>query len=402
MTATWVPVPEGCGFTVDNLPYGVFTPLRFGRPDGLPRVGVAIGEHVLDLAAMWAGTPLGADLSTGSLNRLLRRGPREWAYVRTEVRRMLTGSERREFCEHALHPLAQVRLHLPFEVADYVDFYASEAHATNLGRILRPQQAEPLLPNWRHLPVGYHGRAGTVVASGAEIPRPCGQLTAGQFGPSARLDVEAEVGFVVGSGSERGTPVPTSAFTDHVFGVVLVNDWSARDIQAFEYQPLGPFLGKSFATSLSPWVVPLAALEHARIPTPEQDPEPLPYLREKEPWGLDLDLEVRLNGHLLSRPRFRDTYWSPAQLLAHLTVNGASLRTGDLYASGTVSGWGPDERGSLIELSWNGQQPLQLPDGERSFLQDGDLVEISASAPGPDGTRISLGAVTGRITPARI
>ncbi|MBC3841871.1 fumarylacetoacetase [Streptacidiphilus sp. 4-A2] len=394
---SWVPVPQGCGFTVDNLPYGVFEPRRGGSGSG-PRVGVAVGEHVLDLAAMWAGTPLGADLATGSLNRFLRRGPGEWAYVRREVRRMLTTDDRRGHCERNLHPLAEVELRLPVEVADYVDFYASEAHATNLGRMFRPG-SEPLLPNWRHLPVGYHGRAGTVVPSGTTVRRPEGQRAAGDFGPSRKLDIEAEVGFVVGAPSALGTKVGTGDFAGHVFGVVLVNDWSARDIQAWEYQPLGPFLGKSFATSVSPWVVPLATLEHARVPGPAQSPEPLPYLAEKQPWHLDLELEIRLNGHPVSRPPFRDTYWSPAQMLAHLTVNGASLRTGDLYASGTVSGRAADQRGSLIELSWNGAEPVRLPDGSsRAFLQDGDTVTISATAPGPDGSRIGFGEVTGTVS----
>ena len=395
---SWVPVPEGSGFTLDNLPYGVFAPRGAGGP---ARVGVAIGDHVLDLAAMWAGTPLGADLATGSLNRFLRRGPREWAYVRAEVRRMLETDERRDFCERSLHRIDEVDLALPIEVADYVDFYASESHATNLGRIFRPD-AEALLPNWKHLPVGYHGRAGTVVPSGTPVRRPSGQRGPGDFGPSLRLDIEAEVGFVVGAPSVLGEPVPTGAFAHHVFGAVLVNDWSARDLQRWEYQPLGPFLGKSFATSVSPWVVPLAALEPARVAGPAQtDPEPLPYLAEKEPWGLDLQLEVLLNGQVVSRPPYRDTYWSPAQMLAHLTANGASLRTGDLYASGTVSGRAADQRGSLIELSWNGAEPLRLADGTvRSFLEDGDTVTIRASAPGPgpDAARIGFGEVSGTVT----
>ncbi|MFF4651649.1 fumarylacetoacetase [Streptomyces sp. NPDC001380] len=399
MTAphSWVPVPEGSPFPVQNLPYGVFTP-----PGGTPRVGVAIGGHVLDASAVWAGTPLGADLATGSLNRFLRRGPGEWAYVRRRITELLTGEEQRRFAEAHLHPLDRVRLHLPFEVADYVDFYASEEHASNVGRIFRPD-GEPLLPNWRHLPVGYHGRAGTVVVSGTGVRRPAGQRSGPGgplFGLTERLDVEAEVGFVVGAPSRLGEPVPVGAFADHVFGAVLVNDWSARDIQSWEYRPLGPFLGKSFATSVSPWVVPLAALEHARVPVPPQDPAPLPYLEEKEPWGLDLALEVRLNGAVVSRPPFRGTYWSPAQMLAHMTVNGASLRTGDLYASGTVSGRLPEERGSLIELTWNGRDPLRLPDGtERTFLEDGDTVVMSATAPGADGVRIGFGEVAGTVLP---
>ncbi|MDH6144422.1 fumarylacetoacetase [Kitasatospora sp. GP30] len=395
---SWIPVPEGSPFPVQNLPYGVFTPPGAETP----RVGVAIGEHVLDLAAIWAGTPLGADLATGSLNRFMRRGPGEWAYVRERVTGLLTGEEERRLVEANLYRIDEVRLRLPIEVADYVDFYASEEHATNLGRMFRPDAAA-LLPNWKHLPVGYHGRAGTVVVSGTEIRRPNGQRKGPQdpapvFGPSARLDIEAELGFVVGAGSALGDAVDVADFADHVFGAVLLNDWSARDIQSWEYVPLGPFLGKSFATSISPWVVPLAALQAARTTTPAQDPQPLPYLVEKEPWGLDIDLVVELNGSVVSRPPYAGMYWSPAQMLAHTTVNGASLRTGDLYGSGTISGAAPDQRGSLIELSWNGRDPLTLADGStRTFLQDGDTVTISATAPGADGVRIGFGEVTGTV-----
>ena len=302
-------------------------------------------------------------------------------------------------------PISEVRWHLPFHVADYVDFYSSLEHATNMGRMFRPD-ADPLTPNWRWLPIGYHGRAGTVQVSGTPVVRPSGQRKAPTddaptFGPSQRLDIEAEVGFVVGTPSELGRPVPLSAFPEHVFGVCLVNDWSARDLQVWEYVPLGPFLGKSFLTSVSPWVVPLAALEAARVAPPARQPQPLPYLDDTgEPWGLDLTLEVRLNGELVSCPPFGSLYWTPAQQLAHMTVNGASLRTGDLYASGTVSGPQRDQRGSFIELSWGGTEPLTLSDGStRTFLEDGDVVTITATAPGPGGTRIAFGEVTGRVEP---
>jgi fumarylacetoacetase len=289
-----------------------------------------------------------------------------------------------------------------------VDFYASEQHATNLGQLFRPG-AEPLMPNWKHLPAGYHGRSGTVVVSGTAVVRPRGQRKAPAddtptYGPSRRLDIEAEVGFVVGMGSELGQPVGLGEFADHVFGVCLVNDWSARDLQAWEYAPLGPFLGKSFATSVSPWIVPLAALEQARVAPPRRDIPLLPYLADDGagPWGLDLTLEVRLNGHLVACPPYATMYWTPAQMLAHMTVNGASVRPGDLFASGTVSGRRADQRGSLIELSCGGRDALTLPDGTtRTFLEDGDEVTISASAPGPDGVRIGFGEVTGRILPAR-
>jgi fumarylacetoacetase len=303
-------------------------------------------------------------------------------------------------------PRGEVTLHLPVEVADYVDFYSSRHHAENLGRMFRPDAAA-LTPNWTHLPIGYHGRSGTVQVSGTPVVRPNGQRKAPAddaptFGPSQRLDIEAEVGFVVGTPSRLGTPVPLADVAEHVFGVCLVNDWSARDLQSWEYVPLGPFLGKSFLTSVSPWVVPLAALEHARIAPPARDVALLPYLDDAgRPWGLDLTLEVRLNGELVSSPPFGLMYWTAAQQLAHMTANGASLRTGDLFASGTVSGPDPDQRGSFIELSWGGTEPLTLADGTtRTFLEDGDVVTITATAPSAAGSRISLGEVTGRVEPA--
>jgi fumarylacetoacetase len=286
-----------------------------------------------------------------------------------------------------------------------VDFYCSEHHASNIGRIFRPD-SEPLTPNWKHLPIGYHGRSGTVVVSGTPVRRPCGQskppgAEAPSYGPSARLDFEAELGFVVGAHSHLGDPVPTDRFAEHVFGVCVVNDWSARDIQAWEYVPLGPFLGKSFATTVSPWVLPLAALDHARVRPPSRDTELIGYLTESANWGLDIEFEVRLNGQLISRPPYSTMHWSPAQMLAHMTVNGASLRTGDLFASGTVSGPDPGQRGSLIELGWNGREPISLPDGTtRSWLQDGDELAITAFAPGADGARIGLGTAMGCILPA--
>ncbi|MBO0819585.1 MAG: fumarylacetoacetate hydrolase family protein, partial [Nocardiopsaceae bacterium] len=308
-----ISIPDGSLYGLDNLPYGVYS--AGAAP---PRVGVRAGDSVIDLADL-----LGDPAFAGpSLNPFLAQGPARWAWVRARVAELAAAGD---VPSAAVRDLAAVRLHLPFEVADYVDFYASEHHAANLGRLLRPG-AVPLMPNWKHLPVGYHGRAGTVVVSGTPVTRPCGQRGAGVFGPSQRLDIEAELGFVVGAGS--ASPVCPAAFADHVFGVLLVNDWSARDIQSWEYVPLGPHLGKSFATSVSPWVVPLAALPAARVPLPGQDPEPLPYLRETSDWGLDIDLAVAWNGEVVSRPPYRTMYWSPAQMLAHLTSNGASLRTG--------------------------------------------------------------------------
>jgi fumarylacetoacetase len=396
----WPPVPRGSLFGLGNLPFGVFSHPAVGH--GARRVGVAVGDCVLDVAPVLGD----AVFEAPTLDAFLARGRPMWRETRARLTELLTDPHYRGMVSPHLRPRAEVVLHRPFSIGDYVDFYCSLDHASNVGRIFRPD-ADPLLPNWRHLPVGYHGRAGTVVVSGTPVVRPCGQrrppgAEAPTFGPSARLDIEAEVGFVVGVGSRLGEPIPIESFADHVFGVVLVNDWSARDIHAWEYQPLGPFLGKSFATSISPWVVPLEALGAARVGGPAQDPAPLPYLQRSEPWGLDLSLEVAINGSVVSRPPFATMYWTPDQMLAHLTVNGASTRTGDLYASGTVSGPEPDQRGSLIELTWNGAEPLKLPDGPtRSFLEDGDTVTISATAPAADGARLSLGDVTGTIHSAR-
>jgi fumarylacetoacetase len=395
---TWLDLPADTGFGLANLPYGVYS-----TPGTGPRTGVAIGDRVLDLAAA-----TGDDVhATGTLNAFMARGPRSWTALRAQLTDWFTDPVHRGAIEPHLVPRGQVTMHLPIEVADYVDFYSSQHHAENLGRMFRPDSAA-LTPNWKHLPIGYHGRAGTVQVSGTSVVRPCGQRKAPTddaptFGPSQRLDIEAEVGFVVGVGSDLGTAVPVGRFTEHVFGVCLVNDWSARDLQSWEYVPLGPFLGKSFLTSVAPWVVPLPALEAARVTPPPRDVALLPYLDDSDqPWGLDIRMEIRLNGELISCPPFADMYWTPAQQLAHMTVNGASLRTGDLYASGTVSGPGEDQRGSFIELSWGGKEPLTLADGTtRTFLDDGDVVTITATAPGADGTRMAFGEVTGRIEPAR-
>jgi fumarylacetoacetase len=386
---TTIDIPAGSPFGTANLPYGVFS-----LGGDAPRVGVRVGDSVLDLARA-----LGDDVfAAPSLNPFMAQGYDRWVAVRERLTSLVTG----DVPDDAVHAVDGVTLHLPFEVADYVDFYASEHHASNVGRLFRPD-AEPLLPNWKHLPVGYHGRAGTVLVSGTDIVRPSGQRKgdpAPVFGPSTRLDIEAELGFVVGTGTPRNTPIAPDDFARHVFGAVLLNDWSARDIQAWEYVPLGPNLGKSFATSVSAWVVPVLALETARIPLPGQDPEPLPYLRESRPWGLDVELVVEWNGEEVSRPPYREMYWSPAQMLAHLTVNGASSRTGDLYGSGTISGPGKHQRGAFLELSWGGKEPLTVKGEERSFLLDGDEVVITGTAPGANGERIGFGEVRGRILPA--
>jgi len=395
---TWVDGAAGSLFDVDNLPYGVFS-----LPGEEPRIGVRIGEHVLDLAPVAAAEMLDVHhvFEEPSLNPLMAEGPQVAASIRQWITGLLSDETERGLVEPHLLPLGEVELHLPVEVADYVDFYCSLEHATNVGRIFRPD-AEALLPNWRHLPVGYHGRAGTVVASGTDVVRPSGQrkppdADAPTYGPSTRLDIEAELGFVVGAPSALASRVGVDDFAGHVFGLVGLNDWSARDIQAWEYVPLGPFLGKSFATSISHWVTPLAALDAAWVDLPGQEPEPLPYLQGSAARGLDIDVEVELNGEVVSRPPYASLYWSPAQMLAHMTVNGASLRTGDLFASGTISGAEREQRGSFLELSWGGKEPFG--DG-RSFLEDGDEVVLRYTAPGSAGGRIALGEVAGTVVPA--
>ena len=331
---------------------------------------------------------------SATLNPFLALGRSSWEDTLVRIDELVSAGA-------DLVPLEEARVGLPFAVADYVDFYSSLEHATNLGRMFRPD-AEPLLPNWRHLPVGYHGRSGTVVVSGTSIVRPCGQARGPdddvpRFGPSRRLDIELELGFVVGVGSTLGEPVRASAFRDHVFGVVLVNDWSARDIQAWEYQPLGPFLGKSFATSIGAWVTPLALLDSRFVPAPEQDPEPLPYLSTEGNWALDIELEVELRGTVVSRTNARGLYWTTPQQLAHATVNGASLATGDLFASGTISGSEHGSEGSLIELTRNGEHPVGLDDGStRTFLEDDDEVVLRGRA-----GELELAEVRGTILPAR-
>jgi fumarylacetoacetase len=344
-----------------SLAYGV---LRGGG------VCARVGDGVLDLSEL---DPV---LAEPSLNGFVERGPAFWDELRGRV------DEGRE--------VASPELAMPFEVGDYVDFYSSRHHAANVGRMFR-KGADPLLANWRHLPVGYHGRAGTVVPSGTPVKRPEGQRGPGDFGPTAALDFELEAGFVIGAPSRHGEPVPVERALDHVFGMMLLNDWSARDVQGWESQPLGPFLAKSFATSVSRWVVPLAELDGLRVEGEPQDPEPLPYLRER-PWAYDIPLEVELNGAVIARSNTRHLYWSIAQQIAHLTSNGASLRVGDLLATGTISGPEREQRGCLLELSWAGQEPIELPDGStRSFLEDGDEVVMRGEP---------LGEVRGRVEPA--
>jgi fumarylacetoacetase len=346
-------------FGIDNLPYATVV-----DAEGRRFAAVRYGNSVLDLAHVDVTL-----FANGALDDFLAAGPETWSRVRRDAAVLIEAETQR------LVPIAEVTPVLGFNVADYVDFYASEHHATNAGRIFRPN-ADPLPPNWKQLPLGYHGRSGSVVVSGTPVHRPAGMVAPGEVAPTRRLDFEAEVAFVVGV---PGSLIAAEDADKHVFGVCLLNDWSARDIQAFEMVPLGPFLGKSFATSISPWITPLAALEAAR----EGD----------RPHGLRIDLEVRINGGVVSRPRFSDMYWTYAQMLAHLTSNGSSVRTGDVFASGTVSGPEPGQRGCLLELTWNGAQPITLADGStREWLDDGDEVVIAASA-----GELTLGEVAGVI-----
>ncbi len=396
---TWVPVPEGSDFPIENLPFGIVRARR-----ELPRPAVRIGDHVVDLAALSrAGlldVPAAAVLHHSALNPLMAAGL--GPPIRRQVAALLSSTPE-PGVEAALLPVDEVEVLLPIIVGDYVDFYSSLHHAENLGRMFRPD-AEPLLPNWRHLPVAYHGRSGTVRVSGTDIVRPEGLVPDGEgvprLVPSGALDIELEVGFVVGTAGTRIRPDDADA---HVFGVVLLNDWSARDIQAFEYQPLGPNLAKSFATTISPWVVTLDALHPYLVAGPEQDPTPDPYLQMQRLWALDLHLEVELNGERISATGFRSMYWTFAQQLAHMTVNGATTSPGDLFGSGTVSGPSKSERGSFIELTWRGAEPLALADGStRTFLLDGDTVTLRGwcGGDGPDRPRIGFGEARGTVSPA--
>ncbi|HLU30493.1 MAG TPA: fumarylacetoacetase [Acidimicrobiia bacterium] len=381
-------------FPLPALPYGVYM-----GGEGAPHLCVAAGTDLIDLHAAaddLADAVAPALLRTGRLNELLAAGRPTWSGLRNAlIERAGNGS-----LDRHRRPQDGVEMHLAWEVADFVDFYSSQHHAENVGRMFRPD-AEPLLPNWRHLPVGYHGRSGTIFVDGTPVHRPRGQRRGPDgeivFGPSVRLDMEAELGWVLGGATRSGETVPTTSAADHLFGIVILNDWSARDIQAWEYVPLGPFLGKSFATSVSAWVLPLDALDQSRREGPTQNPQPLDYLRTTEPWAFDIELAAHLNGDELARVNAGDAlYWSPAQQLAHMTVNGATVRPGDLFGTGTISGPEPHQRGSLLELTWNGTEAIELPDGStRTFLQDGDEVTLTARA-----GDIPLGPVTGKVLPS--
>jgi fumarylacetoacetase len=417
---------SGHSFPIQNLPFGVYRRRGSGER---PRVGVAIGDRVLDVIACRRAAFLSAaaEVCDGpNLNRLLAAGRETWTALRFELSRILQdGSPRardmRERERDFLLPMSEAELLLPAEIGDYTDFYASVHHATNVGRMFRPDN--PLLPNYKHVPIGYHGRASSIVASGMPVRRPNGQTKAPtaeapSFGPSRMLDYELEVGALIGPGNRLGDPIGIADAEDHLFGVVLVNDWSARDIQGWEYQPLGPFLAKNFATSISPWVVTLDALTPYRVPAaprPEGDPAPLPYLADAgnlARGGIDLTLEVWLRtaaarargeeGTLLSRGNFAGMYWTLGQMLAHHASNGCNLRPGDLIASGTVSGPERESRGCLLELTSRGAEPLSLPGGEtRKFLEDGDEVILRGYCGGHGAVRIGLGECRGLVEPAR-
>jgi fumarylacetoacetase len=410
---SWVDVPANSPFPIQNLPLGAFT-----HPAGEAHVGAAIGEHVLDLTLLEAEGLLDRTrrlFAAGELNAFFAAGRPVWSATRATISRLLRADEptlrdNGDLRSRVLLSQADVRMLLPARVGDYTDFYSSREHATNVGSMLRgPDNA--LMPNWLHLPVAYHGRSSSVVVSGTDVRRPRGQskpesAPAPVFGPSRSLDFELEMAAFVGPGNDLGTPIPISQAEGHVFGLVLLNDWSARDVQGWEYQPLGPFLAKNFATSISPWVVPLEALEPFRCPGPTQDPEPLQYLRQQGSTTFDIHLEVALQSvkmpspQMICRSNFKHLYWSLRQQVAHHTVNGCPLRPGDLLASGTISGPEPDSRGCLLELTWRGTKPLALSSGEtRRFLEDGDRVTMTAWCQG-DGYRVGFGEVTGVVLPA--
>ena len=416
---SFIELPEDSHFPIQNLPYCVF------RPDtqSTPRVGIGIGEYILDLSVLEAehffSDVLGerSFIFTGPhLNPYMRLGPEVWQKIRSIISRLLRSDEKRlrddkELRTRSLTKMADALLQMPVSVGDYTDFYASREHASNLGRLFRGSD-NPLLTNWFHLPVAYHGRASSIVLSPASIRRPMGQFlnrdnNVPEFGPSRQLDFELELGFYIGPENTLGDPIGIDRAPDHIFGCVLVNDWSARDIQKWEYQPLGPFLGKNFATSVSPWIVPFEALYPFRCRGPEQTPEPLPHLRRGEDWALDITLEIMLKPQAGLKPtricstNARYLYWNICQLVAHHTSNGCNLRAGDLLASGTISGADSGSMGSLIELTSGGSEPIRLRDGiERIFLEDGDAVIMTGYAQG-DGYRVGFGEVTGTILPSK-
>jgi fumarylacetoacetase len=414
---SFIDVAPDSHFPIQNIPFGVFKPAQ-----GVARVGVALGESILDLSVLeelghfhspeFKG---GAVFSAGALNPFLALGRPAWRKAREIIQHLLASEtptlrDDAELRARAFHGQSDVTMQLPARIGDYTDFYSSYHHAHNVGTMLRGAE-NALMPNWKWLPVAYHGRASSIVVSGAEVRRPHGQTKpptaeAPIFGPSRSFDYELETAFLIGPGNPLGAAIPIERATDHIFGLVLMNDWSARDIQAWEYQPLGPFLAKNFCTSISPWVVTLDALEAFRKPLPVQDPEPLPYLRAPKDYTYDIQLEARIQTaamagpHAITRTNFQNLYWSIAQQLAHHTVNGCNLQPGDLLASGTISGPTEESRGCMLELTWRGANPLALPNGEtRKWLEDGDTLTITGWAQG-DGYRVGFGEVSGRVLAA--
>jgi fumarylacetoacetase len=411
---SFIEVPPDSHFPIQNLPYGIFQP-----NDGRPRAGVAIGEFVLDLGLLeergfFRALNLGSRLlfADESLNAFLALGRSAWRKMRAILQELLAAETRtlrddKMLRAQAFYRQSEVTMLLPARIGDYTDFYSSYHHAFNVGTMFRgPENA--LMPNWKWLPIAYHGRASSIVPSGAEVRRPHGQIKPPDaerpiFSASRALDFELETAFFVGPGNELGQPVPVAEAIDHIFGLVLMNDWSARDIQTWEYQPLGPFLAKNFCTSISPWIVTLEALEPFRKPLPAQDPAPMEYLRLPNDFSFGIQLEVRLQTEkmreplVVSRTNFQNLYWSISQQLAHHTVGGCNLQPGDLLASGTISGPTEGSRGSMLELTWRGANPLSLPGGEtRKWLENGDRLTISGWAEG-EGYRVGFGEVTGKI-----
>ncbi|GAB5521645.1 MAG: fumarylacetoacetase [Rhodothermales bacterium] len=411
----FLPHVDDSAFSLANLPYGVYS-----RAEQPRRPCVRVGDAVLDLCGLerhgllrsWDGEML---FDTPTLNRFMEAGRDAWADVRRQLQRLLdvdapTLQDAPNLLAEVLHPLSKVTLHTPMSVGDYTDFYASRQHATNVGTLFRGAE-NALPPNWLHLPIGYHGRASSIVVSGTPVRRPLGQrrlqdAIAPEFGPSQELDLEVELGAVMGVGNRLGNPIAVDEAEAHIFGYVLVNDWSARDLQRWEYKPLGPFLGKNFATTISPWVVPAAALDAFWVPLAPQDPHPLPYLAQTERFGLDIDLQVDLVPENNAASSIIETnaqhlYWTFAQMVAHHTVNGCNLQPGDLLASGTISGSAPQSYGSLLERSAGGAHALTLPSGiTRTFLEDGDTVILRGEAR-RGSLRIGFGEAVGQVLPAR-
>lgn len=410
MTAihTWVNVPADSDFSIYNLPFGIFS-----TTTRTPRVGVAIGDQIVDLQEVakqgllenWA--PDQSVFSEKSLNRFIALGKTATSAIRLKLQDLLTDDRSPlKQTPSVFVPQSEATMHLPVEVGDYTDFYSSIEHATNVGKMFR-DPANALLPNWKHLPVGYHGRASSIVVSGTPIQRPSGQVLpkgADQpvFQPSARLDFELEMAFIIGKESKLGQPISTTAAADYIFGLALFNDWSARDIQQWEYVPLGPFLGKNFGSSMSPWVVTLEALEPFKINGPEQEPAVLPYLQFEGPWNFDVALEVGIQPSnstetIVSKSNYKFMYWNMLQQLAHHTINGCNVRIGDVMASGTISGPEEGSFGSMLEIAWMGTKPIQMSDGStRTFLQDGDRVIMRGFAQNTE-IRVGFGTVEGTI-----